>query len=118
MMMSWIVDKSYETLKEVVFATVLFINPRRACTARVTVVVVPVSVCQSVCPLSHISHLGLLFVVKTLPHTQHATKVNKKIVAFSLKLRLFRATALPALYGYSQPFSLGGIRACASKMPR
>ena len=56
-------------------------------------------VCQSVCPLSHISPLGLLFVVKTLPRTQHATKV-KKFVAFSLKLRRSRATALPALYGY------------------
>ena len=61
--------------------------------------VVVVSVCLSVCPLSHISPLGLLFVVKTLLRTQHATKV-KKIVAFSLKLRRSRATALPALYGY------------------
>ena len=56
-------------------------------------------VCLSVCPLSHISPLGLLFVVKTLPRTQHATKV-KKYVAFSLKLRRSRARALPALYGY------------------
>ena len=57
------------------------------------------SVCVSVCPLSQISPLGLLFVVKTLPRTQHATKV-KKFVAFSLKLRRSGATALPALYGY------------------
>ena len=51
----------------------------------------------SVCPLSHISPLGLLFVVKTLPRTQQATKVE---MAFSLKLRCSRSTALPALYGY------------------
>ena len=56
-------------------------------------------VCLSVCTLSQISLLGLLFVVKTLPRTQHATKV-KKFVAFSLKLRRSRDTALPALYGY------------------
>ena len=37
--------------------------------------------------------------MKTLPRTQHATKV-KKFVAFSLKLRRSRATALPALCGY------------------
>ena len=49
------------------------------------------------CPLSHISPLGLLFVVKTLPRTQQATMV-KIFVAFSLKLRCSRATALPALY--------------------
>ena len=58
-------------------------------------------VCQSVglsvCPLNHISPLALLFVVKTLPRTQHATKV-KIFVAFSLKLRRSRATALPAFY--------------------
>ena len=57
------------------------------------------SVCVSVCLLSHISPLGLLFIVKTLPRTQHATKV-KIFVAFSLKLRRSRATALSALYGY------------------
>ena len=74
------------------------INPRRACAGRVTVVVV--SVCVCVCPLSHISSLERLFVLKTLSRTQHATKV-KKIVAFSLKLRRSRATALSALYGYS-----------------
>ena len=58
-------------------------------------------VCVSVCPLSHISPLGLLFVVKTLSRTEHATKV-KKFVAFSLKLRRSRVTALPALYGYRE----------------
>ena len=51
------------------------------------------------CPLSHISPLGLLFVVKTLPRTQQATKV-KRFLAFCLKLRRSRDTALPALYGY------------------
>ena len=56
-------------------------------------------VCVSVCPLSHISPLGLLFVEKTLSHTQHAKKV-KIFVAFSLKLRRSRVTVLPALYGY------------------
>ena len=51
------------------------------------------------CPLSHISPLEHLFILKTLSRTQHATKV--KTVAFSLKLRRSRATALSALYGYS-----------------
>ena len=59
------------------------------------------SVCLSVCvcPLSHISSLGLLFVLKTLLGTRQPTKV-KKFVAFFLKLLRSRATALPALYGY------------------
>ena len=52
-----------------------------------------------VCPLSHISPLGPLFVLKTLLRTHRAMKV-KKFVAFSLKLRLSRAMALPALYNY------------------
>ena len=51
---------------------------------------------RRVCPLSHISPLGLLFVVKTLPNTSHATKV-KKFVAFCLTLRRSRATVLSAL---------------------
>ena len=41
----------------------LAINPQRACVVRVTVVV-------SVCLLSRISSLELLFVGKMLPHTQ------------------------------------------------
>ena len=49
-------------------------NPRCTCVARVTVVAV--SICLCVCLLSHISPLGLLFVVKTLPCTQWATKVK------------------------------------------
>ena len=55
--------------------------------------------CVFVCPLSHISPLGLLFFLKTLLRTQGATKV-KHFVAFSLKLRRSRATALRAFYGY------------------
>ena len=70
------------------------INPRRACAARVTVVVV--SVCLSVCPLSHISPLGLLFVVKTLLRTQQATKV-KIFVVISSKLLRCRDRALPPM---------------------
>ena len=57
------------------------------------------SVCVCVCPLSHISPLGLLFVLKTRLRTHRETKV-KKFVVFSLKLCRSRATALPALYGY------------------
>ena len=75
------------------------LNPWRTCTARVTVVAVSVCVCVCVCPLSHISPLGLLFVLKTRLHTHWATKV-KKVVAFSMKLCRSRAMALPALYGY------------------
>ena len=62
------------------------------------------------CPLSHISPLGLLFVVKPLPHTQQATKVTEtasfQCYGTSCILRLPR----------SRPLSLGGIRTCASKM--
>ena len=77
-----------------------FINPRRACAARVTVVV-----CLSVCLLSHISPMERLFVLKTLSRTQRATKV-KKFVGFSLKPLRCRDPALPPLYGhaYSRPF--------------
>ena len=70
---------------------VLFINPRRACAARVTVV-------GSVCLLSHISPMERLFVLKTLSRTQRATKV-KKIVGFSLKPLRCRDPAPPPLYG-------------------
>ena len=77
---------------------VLFINPRRACAARVTVV-------GSVCLLSHISPMERLFVLKTLSRTQRATKV-KKFVGFSLKPLRCRDPAPPPLYGYaySRPF--------------
>ena len=66
------------------------INPRRACAARVTVVGL------SVCPLVNISLLERLFVLKTLSHTQRATKV-KKYVGFSLKPLRCRDTALAAV---------------------
>ena len=81
-----------------------FINPRRACAARVTVV-------GSVCPLSHISPMERLFVLKTLSRTQLATKV-KKFVGFSLKPLRCRDPALPPLYGhaYSPPFFLRKAR--------
>ena len=59
-----------------------------------------VSVCLSVCPLSDILPLELLFVLKMLSHTQRATYV-KKFVEFSLKLLRSRAMALPAFYSYS-----------------
>ena len=65
-----------------------FINPRRACTARVTVVgsvCVCGCVCVCVCLLSQISPLEHLFVLKILSRTQRATEV-KKFVGFSLKL--------------------------------
>ena len=78
------------------------INPRRACAARVKVVAVSVCVCVclSVCPLSHISPPGLLFVLKTQPCTQLAMKV-KKFVAFSLKLLLCQDRVLPPFDGHT-----------------
>ena len=63
------------------------INPRRACAARVTVVVV------CVCRLVANSLLKGQFVLKTLSHTQRATKV-KTFVGFSLKPLRCRDTAL------------------------
>ena len=79
-------------------AGVVLVNPRRACAARVTVVAV--SVCLSVCRLSHISPLELLFVLKTLSRTQRATKV-KKFVAFFLKPMRFVDRALPPFDGHT-----------------
>ena len=63
------------------------INPRRACAARVTVVVV------CVCRLVANSLLKGQFVFKPLSHTLRATKV-KKFVGFSLKPLRCRDTAL------------------------
>ena len=61
-----------------------------------------------VCLLSHTSGASV-----RLESTQHATKV-KIFVAFSLKLRLSRATALPALYGHrAVEYFLSGEYACA-----
>ena len=69
------------------------INPRRACAARVSC---PVDL--SVCPLSDISPLELLFFLKTLSRTQPAMKV-KIFVAFSLKPMPFGDRALPPFNG-------------------
>ena len=76
-----------------------FINPRRACAARVTVLGF------SVCPLVANSLQERLFVFKPLSHTLRATKV-KIFVGFSLKPLRCRDPALPPLYGhaYSRPF--------------
>ena len=86
--------------------SLLFINPRRACAARVTVVG-SVCVCVCVCLLSHISPMERLFVLKTLSRTQRATKV-KLFVGFSLKPLRCRDPALPPLCcrAYSRPFFL------------
>ena len=62
--------------------------------------VVVVCMCVRVCPLSHISPLGPLFVLKRLSHTQQATKV-KTFVVFSFKLLHFRNRALPPLAGHT-----------------
>ena len=56
------------------------INPRRACAARVTVVVL------CVCLLSHISPTERLFALKTLSRTQRATKVKKFVGIFLKRL--------------------------------
>ena len=58
-----------------------------------------VCVCVSVVPLSHISPLERLFVLKLLSHTQRATKF-KKFVRFSLKLLRSGNPALPHLRSY------------------
>ena len=75
-----------------------FANPRRACAARVTVVV-------RVCLLINISPLERLFDLETIPRTQQAAKV-KIVVGFCLKLLRCRDPALPTLYGHtcSRPF--------------
>ena len=97
-------------LKQKLYMQVV-INPRRACAARVTVV--GLSVCVCVCPLSDISPLERLFVLKSISRTQRATKV-KNFVGFSLKPLRCRDPALPTLYSYMRSaifFPCG--RACA-----
>ena len=70
-------------------------------------------VCVSVCPLSHISPLGLLFAVKTLSRTQRAMKV-KNFVAFSLKPLRCRDGTIPPLDGHYGQFSADNTHAhCA-----
>ena len=71
------------------------INPRRACTARVTVVGFA---CLSVCLLLYISLLECLFASQMIRPTQRAMKV-RTFVGFSLKILRCKARALPALYG-------------------
>ena len=66
----------------------------------VCVCVCGVCVCVSVCPLSDISPLELLFVLKTLSPTQRVTKV-KIFVAFSLKPMRFGDRALPPFAGHT-----------------
>ena len=98
------IDYNHKKLSEshatfVIRECATFVNPRRACAARVTVVGF------SVCPLVANSLQERLFVLKTLSRTQRATKV-KKFVGFSLKPLRCRDPALPPLYGhaYSRPF--------------
>ena len=85
-------------------------NPWCACAARVTVVVVCLSV------KSH-----LTFGASVLPNNAATYSVGnegQKFVAFSLTLRRSRATAFAALYRHREVGHLGGIHACASKMLR
>ena len=87
----------------------ILINPRHACAASITIVAVCVCVC--VC---HISPLGFLFVVKTMPRTQWAMKV-KNFVAFSLKLLHCRDLAsTPSLddHTFGRPFFLQRTYMC------
>ena len=56
---------------------------------------IAINVCVS--PLSHISPLGLLFVLKMLPHTQQAMKV-KTLVAFSLVAKIKRSLPWMAIH--------------------
>ena len=59
------------------YTCVKLINPWHTCAARVTVVgFVCLSVCLSVCWLSHTPPLERLFVLESMSHTQWATKVN------------------------------------------
>ena len=72
-----------------------FINPRRACAARVTVlgsVRVCVCVCVCVCLLSHISPTERLFVLKTLSRTQRAKKVK---IFVGICLKRLRSRVMP-----------------------
>ena len=85
------------------------INPRRACAARVTVVL---CVCVSVIK-SHLTN-----GVSVRPEnavTYSAGNKGQKFVGFSLKPLHCRDSALPALYGYLSPavFRYAEKRACA-----
>ena len=56
-----------------------YINPRRACTARATVLGLCVYVCLSVCLLVDISLLEHLFVLKTMSCIYSTGKEGQKI---------------------------------------
>ena len=80
-------------LRSLLFTSYVVINPRRACAARVTVVAGSVCVRVSVGPLSDISPLELLFILKTLSPTQ---RVKKFCSVFS-KTHVFRRSIAPSL---------------------
>ena len=73
-----------------IISVMCFINPWHTCAMRVNVVGL------SVCLLSHISPLELVFILKILSRTQWATEV-KIFVGFSLKLLCCRDPVLPPL---------------------
>ena len=100
---------------------VVVINRRRACAARVTVVVV--SVCLSVCVwviLSVKSHLTSgASVRRENAATYSACNEGQKVFGVFFETASFQSygTSRIVRLPCSRPF-LGGIRACASKMPR
>ena len=73
---------------------VLFINPRRACAARVTVVgCVCLPVCVSVCLLSHISPMERLFVLKTRAVTYSAGNEGQEFYGDLPEITAFKSYA-------------------------
>ena len=85
------------------------VNPRRACAAKLPCLSVSLSVCLCVC-LSAKSHLTPgASVRRENAATYSVGNKGQKIVAFSLKLLLYRDRALLPLdcHAYDQPFSCG-----------
>ena len=90
----------------------MLINPRHACAARVTYSCRVCTVC--VCPFkSHFTSGGLLFVVKTLPRTQRATR-SKQLWRFLKMFHTLQRSSAPSLDGHTsvRPFFLQGTRMC------
>ena len=101
---------------QVKVSKIAVVNPRRACAARVTVVVVCVCVCLSIC-LSVKSHLTSGTSVRLENAVTHSAGNEGGVFSETASFQNYGTSCIVRLQ-CSRPFSLGGICACASKTPR
>ena len=106
-----IIGGSIPDVKASIHFKPIFINPRRACAARVTVVVV--SVCVFV--KSHLTSGASALREDAATHS--AGNEGQNICCVFSETASFQSYGTSCIVGLpcSRPFCLGGIRACASK---